>query len=63
MFIFEVQEEGRPKCGCSVLPRLGNKIITGGGGGTWEEERRGRGKRGQNQVWEETGEMYRGSGN
>jgi hypothetical protein len=32
-------------------------------GGTWEEERRGSEKEGQNQVWEEVEEMYRGSGN
>jgi hypothetical protein len=45
----------------SVLLRRGNKIITGGrvgrsleGGGKKEE---------QEQVWEEVGEMYRGSGN
>jgi hypothetical protein len=31
-------------------------------GGTWEEEKRGRGKEGKNQVWEQM-EMYRGSGN
>jgi hypothetical protein len=31
---------------------------------TWEEERRReRGKEGHDQVWEETREMYRGSGN
>ena len=45
----------------SVLLRRGNKIITGGRG--WEGLRRngaGRGKRGgQDQVWEETGDMNR----
>jgi hypothetical protein len=29
--------------------------------GTWEEVKRGREKNGQNQVWEELGEMYSGS--
>jgi hypothetical protein len=29
--------------------------------GTWEEERRGKGKGGKSQVWEETGIIYRGS--
>jgi hypothetical protein len=33
-------------------------------GGTWKEERRGRGKGGkQDYVWEEMGEIYRGSRN
>jgi hypothetical protein len=32
-------------------------------GGTWEEEKRGRGKEEQNKVWEEMEEMYKGSGN
>jgi hypothetical protein len=30
-------------------------------GGTWEEEKRGVGERGQYQVWGEMREMYRGS--
>ena len=49
----------------SVLLRRGNKIIKGSRG--WKElgrKRRGGGqKEGQNQVWEEMEEMYRGSGN
>ena len=49
----------------SVLLRRGNKIIKGSRG--WEglgRKRRGGGeKEGQNQVWEEMEEMYRGSGN
>jgi hypothetical protein len=31
-------------------------------GGIWEGERK-EGEKGQDQVWEETGEKYRGSGN
>jgi hypothetical protein len=49
----------------SVLLRRGNKIIKGNGG--WQELGRkregGGGKEGQNQVWEEMEEVYRGSGN
>ena len=49
----------------SVLLRRGNKIIKGSRG--WEGLGRKRGvegeKEGQNQVWEEMEEMYRGSGN
>ena len=48
-----------------VLLRRGNKIIKGSRG--WEGLGRKRGvegeKEGQNQVWEEMEEMYRGSGN
>jgi len=51
----------------SVLLRSGNKIITGSrrkeGVGSWEGGRRGKGKGEQDQVWEETGEKYRESGN
>jgi hypothetical protein len=45
----------------SVLLRKGNKILTGGRGmgGTWEEKRRGRIKKGQDQVWEETGMIHK----
>ena len=32
-------------------------------GGSWEEEKRVREKRGKNQVWEEMEKMYRGSEN
>ena len=49
----------------SVLLRRGNKIIMGGRG--WEGHKRkreeGGGKGGQDQVWKEMREMYRGSGN
>jgi hypothetical protein len=50
----------------SVLLRKGDKIIKGGIG--WEGLGRKRGggeekKRGPDQIWEETGEMFRGSGN
>jgi hypothetical protein len=48
----------------SVLLRRGNKIVMGDRG--WEglgRKKGGGGERGQNQVWEETGEMYRGSEN
>ena len=47
----------------SVLLKRGNKIITGGRG--WEriERKRGDGeeKRRHEQMWEEMGEIYRGS--
>ena len=49
----------------SDLLRRGNKIVTGGRG--WKELGRktgGREEKGkQDQVWEEMGEIYRGSGN
>ena len=48
----------------SVLLRRGDKIIKGTRG--WEgleRETGGTGKEGQNHVWEEMGEMYKGSGN
>jgi hypothetical protein len=48
----------------SILLRMENKIIMGGRGR--EEpvrEREGKEKGGQDQVWEEIGEKYRGSGN
>ena len=46
----------------SVLLRKGNKIIMGGRGWEGLGRKRGRGegkKRGQDQVWEEMGEIYR----
>jgi hypothetical protein len=47
-----------------VILRRGNKIIMGCRGREGpEREREGEGKRGQDQVWEEMGEKYRGSGN
>jgi hypothetical protein len=33
---YEAKEVGRPKCGCSVLLRRGNKILTGGK--TWKRD-------------------------
>ena len=40
----------------------GGKMIREHRGGIWEGERK-EGEKGQDQVWEETGEKYRGSGN
>jgi hypothetical protein len=54
---FKRKEDQR--MGASVLLRSGNKIIKGSGG--WEglgRKRRGGRDEGQNQVWEETEEMY-----
>ena len=49
----------------SILLRRGNSIIKGSKGWEGLGRKRGRGgeKEGQNQVWEEMEEMYRGSGN
>jgi hypothetical protein len=50
----------------SFLLRRGNKIIMGGRDSherTSEKERKGEGNGGQDQVWEEIREKYRGSGN
>jgi hypothetical protein len=51
------------RAGVSVLLRRGNNIIKGSR--EWEGLGRKRwgDKKGQNQVWEEMEEMYRGSGN
>ena len=49
----------------SVLLRRENKILTGGRGWETLEGKRGgrKSKRGQDQVWEEMGMIYTGSGN
>jgi hypothetical protein len=51
------------RVGASVLLRRENKILTGGRG--WERlgRKRDGGGKGKDQVWEETGMIYRGSGN
>ena len=54
----EAQEERRPKVDDSVLLKKWNNIIKGSRG--WEEEMRGNGKVGQNQVWDDMGEKSRG---
>ena len=62
--LHELQEEVRPRVDASVLLKRGNKIIKGRR--WWEgivKKRRGGGEiEGKNQVWEKTGEMFRGSG-
>jgi hypothetical protein len=58
---YEAQEEGRPKK--PVLLRRGNKIFLGSRGlGGCGRKKGGGVKRGQDQIWEETGMIYRGSG-
>jgi hypothetical protein len=50
--------------GASVLFRRGDKVTMGvRGWGALGGKRRGRVKKGQDQVWEETDKIYRGSGN
>jgi len=47
----------------SALLRSGNKIIMGvKGWGVFGRKREGGEENGQGQMWEEKGEMYRGSG-
>ena len=61
----KLKREEDQRVDASVLLRRGNKIIKGSRG--WEGLGRKRGvegeKEGQNQVWEEMEEVYRGSGN
>ena len=47
----------------SILFRRGNKIIMGDKGKDLGGREEGEEKRRQDQVWEEMGEKYRGSGN
>jgi len=56
----ELKKKGDQRVALSIPHRSGNKIIIRGGG--MEEPRRVRG-RGQNQLFQGTGEKYRGSEN
>lgn len=48
----------------SVLLRRSSKILTGGRGwGKLGRKKRGGREGGQDQIWEETGTIYKGSGN
>ena len=59
-----VLKKGDQEVNASILQRMGNKIITGGRGRERPgSEGGGEGKRGKDQVLEETGEKYRGLGN
>ena len=62
---YEIQEERIAHHGVDaiVLLRMGKKIISGGGGREGSGRKGGRmGKGRSDQIWEEMGEKYRGSG-